>query len=185
MSLAIGLALGMIPLLFLVVGLTDNVVIYSVLTKRMTPWSIVLGAGAGAIPVWVGFSVVRLPISLGGWLLGVVVLCWIPVHIWSLAWAYREDYALAHVPMAPVVWPPKTFERAWYAALVGMAAATAIFAATTLPEIPALITDGGVAVVSLLGWQWAARPTADRARQVFRAVNIYLIGLLLMVIGVR
>lgn len=184
-SLGLGWALGAIPLLFLVIGLIDNVIIYSALAKRTTPWSIVLGAGAGAIPIWVGFAAVRLPISLSGWVLGGVVLCWVPVHIWSLAWAYREDYARADVPMAPVVWEPKTFRRAWYTALILMTAATVTFSALALSGIPAVIADGGVGLVALLGAQWAVRPSVGRARRVFRAVNLYWVGLLLLVIGVR
>jgi protoheme IX farnesyltransferase len=184
-SLGLGGFLGPIPLMFLVLGLIDNVVIYSALTKRTTPWSIVLGAGSGAVPVWVGFSALRLPISLSAWLLGVVVMCWIPVHIWSLAWAYREDYARADVPMAPVVWAPRTFQRAWYGALILMMAATVTFSAVALPSIPAVIVDGGVGWVALLGLQWGARPTLERARKVFMGVNLYLVGLLVLVIVVR
>ncbi len=184
-SLSLGAVLGAIPLLFLLIGLIDNVIIYSALAKRTTPWSIMLGAGAGAIPVWVGFAVVRLPISLSGWLLGVVVLCWIPVHIWSLAWACREDYARADVPMAPVVWSPKTFQRAWYAALVLMLGATMTFAAVALGQVAGLIADGAAAVVALLGAQWAVWPTTKHARLVFQTVNAFLAGLLLLVIVIR
>jgi protoheme IX farnesyltransferase len=35
--------------------------------------------------------------------LAVVLFLWTPPHFWSLAIAYREDYAAAGVPMLPVV----------------------------------------------------------------------------------
>ena len=52
-SLVIGSWLGAVPLGLLLVGLFDNVIIYSALAKRATPWSIVLGAPSGAVAAWV------------------------------------------------------------------------------------------------------------------------------------
>lgn len=184
-SLVLAGALGPVPLLFLLIGLINNVIIYSALTKRATPWSIVLGALAGAIPVFVGFAAVGLPISPSGWLLGGVVLCWIPVHIWSLAWAYREDYARAGVPMAPVVWRPQTFKRAWCTAVALMVIASAVFNTVALRGAPALMADAGAGLVGILGGQWAVGPTTSRAHRVFRVANAYLAGLFLLVIAVR
>jgi protoheme IX farnesyltransferase len=42
-------------------------------------------------------------ISLQPFLLALLIIFWTPVHIWSLAVFYREDYRKAGVPMLPVV----------------------------------------------------------------------------------
>lgn len=93
---------GWIYMLLLVVGLVDNIVIYNVMTKRKTPWNIVLGAPSGGIPALVGYAAMVGRIDLIGILLAALVVLWTPIHIWSLAIKYREDYAKADVPMLPV-----------------------------------------------------------------------------------
>ncbi len=184
-SLATSALLGFIPLIFVFLGLIDNVLIYSALSKRFSPWSIVLGSGSGAIPIWVGFAAVKLPISLNAWLLGSLVLCWIPVHIWSLAWAYQDDYARANVPMAPVVWSPTTFRRAWYGALAVMGIISGFFAFRSFPPLFVAVVIIATLLVCFWGYRWAMNPTVKGAHRVFGATNLYLVGLLLLVIVIR
>jgi protoheme IX farnesyltransferase len=103
-GLALAATLGLLPFIFLVFALVDNVVIYSALTKRSTPWSIVLGAAVGPLTLWAGYAAVSEPISAPACLIGAMVAAWVPVHIWAIATRYRDDYSRAGVPMAPVVW---------------------------------------------------------------------------------
>jgi protoheme IX farnesyltransferase len=44
-------------------------------------------------------------------ILAIVVFLWTPPHFWSLAFALRDDYARAGVPMLPVMVSPRT--AAW------------------------------------------------------------------------
>ena len=90
-------------LLWLCLGLFDNVIVYSYLLKRMTPWSVILGGFSGGFPVLVGWYCVTDVFSFIPWVLFVLIVIWIPVHIWSLAFKYREDYRAADVPMLPTV----------------------------------------------------------------------------------
>src|SRR5215831_6782561 len=79
-------------------------VVYTVWLKRRTWWNIVIGGLAGSFAVLAGAAAVTpdaiapLPLALA-----VVLFLWTPPHFWSLAIAYREDYAAAKVPMLPVV----------------------------------------------------------------------------------
>jgi protoheme IX farnesyltransferase len=88
---------------FMLVGLLDNVVVYSLLLKRRSWLNIILGGFSGGMPVLVGYSAVGNPFSPIALYMSALVMVWIPTHIWSLAIFSKEDYAAAKVPMLPVV----------------------------------------------------------------------------------
>jgi len=100
LSIAILAAFGKLyAALFMGIGLFDNVFIYSYLTKRRTPWNIILGGFSGGFPVVIGWYTVTSKFSILPWFLFLLVVVWIPIHVWSLAYRYRDDYNRAHVPM--------------------------------------------------------------------------------------
>ena len=120
-ALAFGLAMAalsvLVPLFFIneasagfmVVGLLDNIVVYSLVLKRRSWSSIILGGISGGMPVLVGYSAVPgaspfAPIAL---YMSALVIVWIPTHIWSLAVFTRADYEAARIPMLPVVFGDK------------------------------------------------------------------------------
>ncbi|WP_337860228.1 heme o synthase [Ferroplasma sp.] len=88
--------------LFMSAGIFDNVFIYSYLLKKISPYSIIYGGFSGAFPVLIGWYTVTSAFSWLPWILFFLVMFWIPVHVWSLAYRYREDYRKANVPMYPV-----------------------------------------------------------------------------------
>lgn len=91
--LAAGLAL---------VGGLYYVILYTMILKRNTVVNILIGGGAGAVPVLVGWSAVTGSLSLDAFLLFAIVFYWTPPHSWALALLVNKDYALANVPMMPV-----------------------------------------------------------------------------------
>lgn len=104
-SIAIPLVMGrFIAAGFMAAGEIDNVFIYSYLLKRKTPWSVILGGFSGGVPVLVGWYMISNFASFIPWFLFSLVIVWIPIHIWSLAYMYHDDYARAGVPMLPVVY---------------------------------------------------------------------------------
>ena len=90
--------------IFMFAGIFDNVVVYSYILKRKTPWSIILGGFSGGLPVIIGWYTVTDSFSVVPFLLFLLVIIWIPIHIWSIAYLYREDYSSAGIPMLPVVY---------------------------------------------------------------------------------
>ncbi|MAS34549.1 MAG: protoheme IX farnesyltransferase [Anaerolineaceae bacterium] len=78
------------------------VVLYTLVLKRNTSVNIVIGGGAGAIPVLVGWAAVTGSLSIEAWLLFGIVFYWTPPHSWTLAILVNTDYARAGVPMMPV-----------------------------------------------------------------------------------
>jgi heme o synthase len=118
-ALALGLSMAalsvLIPLLlinaisaaFMLVGLLDNVVVYSLLLKRRSWTNIILGGISGGMPVLVGYSAVAGTVTPLALYMSALVIVWIPTHIWSLAIFTKEDYEAAKVPMLPVVFGNK------------------------------------------------------------------------------
>jgi protoheme IX farnesyltransferase len=91
--LAAALALG---------GAIYYVVLYTILLKRNTVVNILIGGGAGAMPVLVGWAAVRGGLSFEAFILFAIVFYWTPPHSWALALLVNTDYARANVPMMPV-----------------------------------------------------------------------------------
>ncbi|MEP7293371.1 MAG: heme o synthase [Chloroflexota bacterium] len=91
--LAAGLALG---------GAIYYVVIYTMLLKRNTVVNILIGGGAGAMPVLVGWAAATGSLSYQAFILFAIIFYWTPPHSWALALLVNTDYARANVPMMPV-----------------------------------------------------------------------------------
>ncbi len=92
---------------FMAIGIFDNVFIYSYLLKKRSPYSIIYGGFSGAFPVLIGWYTLTTEFSWLPWILFLLVMFWIPVHVWSLAYRYKDDYKNAGVPMLPVVYSDK------------------------------------------------------------------------------
>lgn len=83
-------------------GAVYYVVIYTMLLKRNTVTNILIGGGAGAMPVLVGWAAVTGTLSYEAFILFAIVFYWTPPHSWALALLVNTDYARANVPMMPV-----------------------------------------------------------------------------------
>jgi len=84
------------------IGAIYYVVIYTILLKRNTVVNILIGGGAGAMPVLVGWAAVTNSVSIEAFMLFAIVFYWTPPHSWALALLVNNDYAKADVPMMPV-----------------------------------------------------------------------------------
>jgi len=117
--------LSLITLSFLALGLWVNwlaasltlggaiyyVCIYTMFLKRNTVVNIIIGGGAGAMPVLVGWAAVTGSLSAEAWLLFAIIFYWTPPHSWALALLVNEDYSHADIPMMPVARGEKTTRR--------------------------------------------------------------------------
>ncbi|TMI50616.1 protoheme IX farnesyltransferase [Candidatus Bathyarchaeota archaeon] len=106
-SIVLSFTLNLLSVLWMALGVLDNVGVYSLLLKRRSALNILLGGFSGGLPVLFGWSAATpgpigsislLPVLMAG-----LVFLWIPIHIWFLAVTYRADYAKVGVPMLPVV----------------------------------------------------------------------------------
>ncbi len=78
-------------------------IVYTLWLKRRSVWNIVIGGLAGSFAVLAGAAAITPGLAPASIVLAVVLFLWTPPHFWSLAMAFREDYARADVPMLPVV----------------------------------------------------------------------------------
>lgn len=104
----LGLAVNWLASLISLAALLFYVLVYTLLLKRRTPQNIVWGGAAGAAPVLIGWAAVTNELSASAWVLFLVIFLWTPPHYWPLSVKYKNDYAMAKVPMLPVVRSTKT-----------------------------------------------------------------------------
>jgi len=161
----------------LILGIIDYVVVYVILTKRRTAWNIIAGSPAGAAPVIVGYAASSGVVDATAILLALLIVIWIPSHVWSLALRYREDYISAGVPMLTSVIPEKDAVRT-------LAASTLTLVATSLalPLVDARFLGWaymgsacvlGVALIAL-SLNVLRRPNSLRAWALFKFTSPYL-----------
>jgi protoheme IX farnesyltransferase len=79
------------------------VVVYTMWLKRRTPQNIVIGGAAGALPPVIGWVAVAGDLELEPLILFLIIFLWTPPHFWALSLNLVGEYALAGVPMLPVV----------------------------------------------------------------------------------
>jgi heme o synthase len=78
--------------------------IYTPLKSR-TPANTAVGAVAGALPVFMGWTAVGAPLGVKACTLFLIVYLWQFPHFMAIAWLYRRQYAAAGLQMLPVVDP--------------------------------------------------------------------------------
>ncbi len=78
------------------------IILYTIILKRNTVANILIGGGAGAVPVLVGWAAVHGSLSYEAFILFAIVFYWTPPHSWALALLVNKDYTIANVPMMPV-----------------------------------------------------------------------------------
>ncbi len=98
---------NILSFIFMATGIIDYDVVYALLSKRRTPWNIILGAYSGGAPLLAGFYAFTFKFNPVIILWFFIIFAWTPLHIWSLAIRYRKDYRDASVPMLPVVYDTK------------------------------------------------------------------------------
>lgn len=176
-ALSIVFAFLMNPLsaLLMFLGIADNVVVYSLLLKRKNPSNIILGSFSGGAPALIGYTGITNTITLEAILVGLLVMIWIPAHIWSLSLRFRDDYAKVGVPMLPVVTSKATAIRVISLSSILLVAFS--FAPYILgifgPIYLATAVTLGVGVVYLSA-KLLIVPTEERAWTLFKFTSPYL-----------
>jgi len=100
--LILGFLVNWLTAVLAFIGAIYYVVVYTILQKRNTVLNILIGGGAGAIPVLVGWAAINNSLALGAYILFAIVFYWTPPHSWALALLVNSDYTRANVPMMPV-----------------------------------------------------------------------------------
>jgi protoheme IX farnesyltransferase len=180
-------ALAVLPLnpaltVFLLLGAAIYLWVYTVWLKPRTPLNIVVGGAAGSAAVLSGAAAAGTWNDPGAVVLALLVFLWTPTHFWSLAIAYRDDYARGGFPMLPVQTTPRA--AAGWVLLHSAAASIGALALATRPALGWLyaLPVGLVTVVFLaLSLRLLAEPGKQRALTLFHTSNLYLAVVMVMV----
>lgn len=187
--LAISLALWRFhPLvgLHVFLGAFTYVVVYTIWLKRRTWLNVVVGGLAGSFAVMAGGSLARPELCLPPVLFAAVLFFWSPSHFWSLAIAYKNEYAGARIPMLPAVKGEGPTARGILLNTIGL------LASSLLPFVLGILGWAYVLVGPALGGslllarnlQLVARPSDRRlALANFHASNLFLLLLFLGVVA--
>ncbi|TLY16397.1 MAG: protoheme IX farnesyltransferase [Thaumarchaeota archaeon] len=97
------LLLNLVATLFIILGATIYISLYTILLKPRTTWNIVLGGSAGSCAALAGWYSVTFSDPLAAGLLAALIFVWTPSHFWSLAVITEEDYSAVGIPMLPSV----------------------------------------------------------------------------------
>jgi protoheme IX farnesyltransferase len=177
------MALGTRPAVFGFLTWLLYVCVYTPLKVR-TPLNTAVGAFAGALPVFIGWTAegARLDLRAGG--LFAILFLWQFPHFMAIAWLYRDQYARVGMRMLTVV-----DSSGWWAGWQAILAAVVLIPVSLIPvlNLPGL---GGMVyglAVSLLGigqalcaFAFLRRRDRDSARRLLHASLIYLPSLLLL-----
>ena len=99
----LSLYLGTLPFLLFLEGSGTYLLLYTVVMKRKTSLNVLATAPSVAAPAWFGWYLGGAPMFPVGWLMGLLVAIWGPLHLWSIAFAYSKDYVRVEVPMFTAV----------------------------------------------------------------------------------
>lgn len=181
--LVISLFVNWLTALLALIGAIYYLVLYTILLKRNTVVNILIGGGAGAIPVLVGWTAVTGTLSFEAAILFAIVFYWTPPHSWALALLVNTDYAKAEVPMMPVARGEETTR------VQIMLYAVQLFLITLLPFafgfLGTIYIVGAVLLgVELVRLSYRLIKVADKAmaRRVYKYSTAYLAFLFLLMI---
>jgi len=174
-SLVLSWRINLLSFVCMLLGLADNVIVYSLLIKRRSPLNIILGGFSGGLPVLFGWAAVTGSINLTALLIGAIVVLWIPNHIWNLAIFYSDDYQKVSVPMLPAVFELKKTLRCILATVLLMYLFSILlyFFGPFGPLYLGLALISGL-LISLGNIYLVLRPSRQRAWKMFKLSSPYL-----------
>ena len=174
-SLVLSWQINFLSFVCMLLGLADNVIVYSLLTKRRSPLNVIWGGFSGGLPVLFGWAAVSGSINLTALLIGAIVVLWIPNHIWNLAIFYSDDYQKVSVPMLPAVFELKKTLRCILATVLLMYLFSILlyFFGPFGPLYLGLALISGL-LISLGNIYLVLRPSPERAWKMFKISSPYL-----------
>ncbi len=162
-------------------GFFFDIILYTDLAKRRTSLNIVLGGVAGGMPAFGGWTAYAGRPTIAAALVALVVMAWIPMHIWFIATYYLDEYRRAGIPMLPVVKGERA--AAFYIALSIVVQITAVLALYIVgaagPATAATSIILGLVAIHRV-WRFYQKPSRAMARRLFKVASPYLAAIFLV-----
>lgn len=94
---------GVWPAVIALATIAFYVGVYTVWLKPRTPQNIVIGGAAGGTAPLIASAAMDGSVSLGAWILFLIIFLWTPPHFWGIALYRKKEYEAAGFPMMPSV----------------------------------------------------------------------------------
>ncbi len=165
-------------------GVLLDVLVYTVLLKRRTAFSVIIGGLAGGMPVLAGRAAAMGEIDAVGVLLALAVLSWIPMHIMTLSIKCGEDYRRAGVPVFPNVYGERV-TRVVIAGASVIAVVLVLLAGWLAGLSGVLLQQLGAAglVLSGLVLLGVVRPGRQLNLVLYKGASLYMLASMVLLIG--
>ncbi len=152
--------------------------------KRITWLNTFVGAIPGALPPMGGWAAASGELSLGAWVLFLILFVWQHPHFYAIAWMYRDDYLRGGLKMLPCIEPDgaSTFRQiVWYSVFL-----IPVSLLPTLMGMSGMIYLTGALLLGLglllSGITLSRSKSLRDAKRVLRASVIYLPLLLILIV---
>jgi protoheme IX farnesyltransferase len=156
-------------------GFFFDIPIYTIFLKRRSSTNIIFGGIAGSMPAMGGWLAQTGSIDLGAILVSLLVLLWIPMHIWYIDTYYLDDYRQANIPMLPVVVGPSKAAIGIIISILLMEIDVIIMYVLRMVGILTLIMSTILVILSIYKtFEFARNPTRIQARKLFKFASPYL-----------
>lgn len=174
---------GLWPAAIALATIVFYVAVYTWWLKPRTPQNIVIGGAAGSTAPLIASAAIDGSISIGAWILFLIVFLWTPPHFWGIALFRKEEYESAGFPMMPSVvgdQPTRWRSLGYTLALVPVTLAPWFLGYLSLAY--------GVAALGLGAWfTWVVidsmrQPSRQKDRRVFVQSVVYLSVLFLVML---
>lgn len=158
-----------------VTALVSYAAVYTPL-KRVTPWSVIVGAVPGALPPLMGWTAATGDFGAGGWYLFGVLFFWQLPHFIAISVYLRDDFVRGGLRVMSVAFEPLVVRRLIFAFTV------VLVAWSLLPQVLGLAGTVYTVVASILGTVFLTYAAAGlrrsagdaEARKVFLWSLLYL-----------
>ncbi|MEA3337681.1 MAG: UbiA family prenyltransferase [Chloroflexota bacterium] len=178
-------ALALNPLFgtILFAGVFFDVLTYTMWLKRRTPWSIIWGGIAGAMPLLAGRALAVGHVDWIGLTLAAAILFWIPTHVLTFGMHYLVDYERAGIPTVPALYGFRR-TRAIIAlssilAVAAMALAAAGIGLTAGYWAVLLVISGALFVLVTMSM---IRPSPRLDFSLFKRASLYMLSAMLIIV---
>jgi protoheme IX farnesyltransferase len=177
----LGLAWWLHPWAF-IAGLVGTI---AAVIFRKTGFTHLLGAISGCAPVAAGWFAVNPQFN---WVIAVLcalIAVWIPLHVWSVMLAHRDDYLKAGLTIFPLTWRTGSAVRVLLVLSVGLYAASVVLYVLGDFHLPYLVAANllGVAMIAAT-LRLSMAPTSRKAWLVYKLSSFPYLGLLFLFMGI-
>ncbi len=182
-AIGVGIAFLLSPLYALVIfaGIFFDVILYTILLKRKTCWSVIWGGIAGGMPILAGRTLGMGHLDGIGIMLSLAVLFWIPTHIMTFSLRYRDDYSAASIPTFPSTYGDHfthvtiAISSILAAVMIG-AAAVLIGANEGILHLLGILSGG----LMILAFLMMVRPSPKLNFSLFKFASVYMLAAMIL-----